>query len=404
MKRKIFDKKMIVLIIFQFIFSVVVVFIAFDVFSPVNENHYTNSLRDTGTKLHASGITKEAILKYQQYLEYSNVNSTEYSKLAYTIGTMYEETGGLEKALSWFYQVESVDSNSKYKKDANKRIVSLLEKLGKHSAAKYALKDSTSINKSNKKNGGVIVAKIEGSPIYLHQIDSEIDRLPPQIKQQFKSKKGRIQYVQKYIADELMLKKARKLRLDESDEYRKRLADIEKQLLVQEIVKSEIQGKVTVAESDMKNYFKANNEKYVLKDRAEILQVKVKTKKIAKQVSKGLSKGKNIQDIIKQYSVDKNTSKIVVTRGVPFLGEDTKNTHKILKVKERKWTGPILNKGYFYIVYVIKKHKGVTPTYDQIKKQVATDYKTLKAQELYQEMIGEILKTDDVKLFVENIK
>ena len=44
---------------------------------------------------------------------------------------MYEENGDSEKALAWYYQVEQFDADSEYKADANRKIVSLLEKMKK---------------------------------------------------------------------------------------------------------------------------------------------------------------------------------------------------------------------------------------------------------------------------------
>ncbi len=239
--------------------------------------------RDIGNRLQAAGVTDQAIISYEKFLDNPRIAGTERSKMAFTLGTLNEENGAYEKALGWYYQVAVADPTSQYKNDADKRIVALLERLKKFSAAKYALKTSTSLA-GETKSGGVIVAKIDSKPIYLDQLNQALDKLPPQLKKQFGSKEGKKQYLQKYIADELMVLKAHKLQYHKEKGIIKQLEDIEKQLLVQRIIKEEISDKIKVDLKDLENYFTANKERYTPKGKGKKKNKNVKFEDVQEQV------------------------------------------------------------------------------------------------------------------------
>lgn len=269
------------------------------------ETNDMNYYREVGNRLQAAGVNSAAASAYENYLESGEVDGPTRMKIAFTLGTIYEEERRYEKALYWYYQVDNAD--------AKKRIVALLEKLKKFSAAKFALKQSTSLSSQDPKQGGVIVAKVEGKPIYLHQVEEEIDSLPENIKAKVSDLEGKKRYLQKLVADELLYLKAKKRNYHEDPEMIKQLEQMEKQLLVQKVVEEEINKKITIDASDLQNYFKANEKRFADK-------------------------------------------------------------------------------------------KGKTPKFEEVKDQVEFAYRMEKTGRLYQQLIGEILKTEDVKIFADKIK
>ena len=309
MKKRLIDGRMLVLILSQLLMGVVVIVF---VVGNSNSKHEKEFWRTTGNKLQAAGVTKEAAASYENYLQTEELSPAERAKIAYTLGGLYEEEGAYERALAWYYMVEASDPKSEYLGDAGKRIVALLERLKKFSAAKYELAQKTSLNKNEKKTGGVVIAEVEGKPIYLHQINEEFDQLPEGLKKQFKGQQGKQGYAQKYIADELFLIKAKRLQYDQDAEVRRQLQQVERQLLVQRVLREELKDEVKVEQTDLENYFKANADKY-------------------------------------------------------------------------------------------KKDKKV-PKLAEVKKQVELDYRMEKTQKVYQRLVGEILQTEDVKLYLDRIK
>ncbi|MEK6623574.1 MAG: hypothetical protein AABY86_01315, partial [Bdellovibrionota bacterium] len=91
------------------------------------------------------------------------MSAKEKSAIAFSLGGLSENAGHFEKAVRWYYNVETFDPNSVHKADANKAVVALLEKLQKYSAANMILAEKTALNA---KQGGKVVAKVGGKELY----------------------------------------------------------------------------------------------------------------------------------------------------------------------------------------------------------------------------------------------
>lgn len=260
---RLFDRKMILLLSSHFLIALLTVislvyFLGDSRRKNINQDFY----RDIGNQLQGAGVIDQAIVNYQKYLDGSQLDSNTRAKIAFNIAQLFEDSGRLEDALSWYYYVEVVDANSQDIGESKKRVVAILDKLQKYSAAKFALSQNTSLDKIEQKKGGVIVAKVDGRAIYRYQLDESLDSLPEDLKKQFSSKDGRKKYLQKYIADELFLIKAQRRQYQKDPEILKQLSQIERQLLIQKVMSEEVGSKITVNETDLKNYFVANQSRY----------------------------------------------------------------------------------------------------------------------------------------------
>ena len=97
-------------------------------------------------KLHAAGLIDEAISFYEKSFFEGSLNSTDMLSLSLTLGELYQKQGLSEKSLAWYYMAESLGPTGENKNHVAKSIVSLLEKLGKHSFSKLSLKQKTALN------------------------------------------------------------------------------------------------------------------------------------------------------------------------------------------------------------------------------------------------------------------
>jgi tetratricopeptide (TPR) repeat protein len=149
--------------------------------------------REVANKLKSVGLLKEAINQYETYLKTANLNSESLAKIAYMLGTMNMDVGDYEKALVWFYKAEIASPETTLKDQISTKVVNCLERLGKFSAAQYAL-DSRSCSKRKGEEAevsGKVVARIGKEEITLAEIDSALDSLPPWIKKSMKRQKKR---------------------------------------------------------------------------------------------------------------------------------------------------------------------------------------------------------------------
>jgi tetratricopeptide (TPR) repeat protein len=218
------------------------------------------SLRDVASKLKAAGALDEAARLYEQYIETAELTGEAHAKVAYSVGSLYLERGQYERALRWFYESEAAGAGG-LQQEVGSKIVHTLERLGRVHAARAALAARTELQGSapTRPADDPVVATIGAREIYASDLQRELDDLPPQLAQAFPD---RAAFLRKYVADELMANKARKLEYDKDTEVRRRFESLYKQLIVGAYLEKEILSRVEVDATDVKNYWQAHRDKY----------------------------------------------------------------------------------------------------------------------------------------------
>ncbi len=241
----------------------------------------SEAFRNTAAKLESAGLLDEAIASYESYLDKSNLSGKEKSAIAFSLGELSEKAGHYEKAVKWYYDVETFDPNSTNKADAGKAVVALLEKLQRYSAANMVLSEKTALNP---KQGGKVVAKVGGKELYDYELNEFIDGLPQGVKEELKNPQKKNQMLQSFVADKIVFEHAIKMGFDRDPELRKKLAQVEKQLIVGKVYETEIQPKLKTDESDIENYYKSNKTKYkgAYKDIKDIVKKEYTVEKVQK--------------------------------------------------------------------------------------------------------------------------
>jgi len=369
--------------------------------------------RELANKLKSIGITVEAVKQYENYFNKAKIDKRTRSNLAYTLGKLYMEDGNYEKALSWFYRVDMIDPDTPLKSEVGSKIVHCLETLGKFQAAEYALKARSSLeeNREEELKGSKVVAEIGNRKITLREIDEALDELPPWMKEQFKGKEKKVDFMKKYVADELFYRKAKKLEYDKDAEIRKKTADFMKQLMINKILQEELKDKITIAEDDLKNYFKANQDRYKERAQARIRLIKAGMEEIAQNIIKELNKGKDFSEIAKEISLDEESAKQGgkwegwITEGRDDLGiGNVDEVSKAIFTTSPGNVSPIVKAGdYYYIFKVEEKKPERMRNYEEVKEWVKNDYKNNKMKIAYQNLLEQVLKSSEVKLFPQVI-
>ncbi|MEE8382338.1 MAG: peptidyl-prolyl cis-trans isomerase [Thermodesulfobacteriota bacterium] len=369
--------------------------------------------RELANKLKSVGIADEAIKQYENYFNTTQVDKRTRSNLAYTLGKLYLEESNYERALSWFYRVDMIDPKTPLKSEVGSKIVHCLEMLGKFHAAEYALEARSSLeeNQQGELKGGTLVAEIGSRKITLREVDEALDALPPWMKEQFKGSEKKLEFMKKYVSDELFYRKAKKLEYDKDGELRKKTADFMKQLMISKVLEEELKDKITVEEDDLKNYFKANQEHYKEKAQARIRLIKAGMEEIAQNILKELKQGKDFAELAKELSLEEESAK----RGGEWegwisKGKDDLGIGNIDEVSKAIFSAspgsisPIVKAGNYYYIFKVEELKPERMReYAEVKEWVNNDYMNHKMKIAYQNLLKQVLESSEVKLYPEVI-
>ena len=221
--------------------------------------------REIASKLKAAGALDEAATLYGSYLAATDADAETRANVAYSVGSTYLDDGQYEKALRWFYEAESLGVGS-LEEELAKKVVHALERLGRFHSAKAALDARVRLDDPSgdvkRSASDAVVARIGPREIHRSEVLRLLDDLPPEMARQFAGPQQRAELLKKYVADELIWRKAQKLEFDEDPEVRRQHAELLKQLAISKFVEEEVVGKIQVDPRDVKNFFEANRSRY----------------------------------------------------------------------------------------------------------------------------------------------
>ncbi|MCP4714861.1 MAG: hypothetical protein GY868_07075 [Deltaproteobacteria bacterium] len=377
---------------------------------PVRSAAWTaQDQRSLAGKLKAAGLTEQAIAAYTEYIRMGGSERTQSANLFYSLGKMAMEAGRYEEALGWLYRVEIADPATSLKAEVGSKIINCLERSGKHNAAEYALGKRTSRGADAQKTGSTVVAEVAGEKIYLEDINEALDALPEWMRTQFDSREKRGEFLKKHVADELFMRKALKLELDKDPAVRKQLKRVERDLLVNKVVESELKDKIKIEPDDLKNYFEVRRDQYKQKEAVKVSLIKAGMHEIAEKISERLRAGEDFYALATEVSLDKATA----PNGGRFgswvrKGEDDLGIGNVAEVSRVLFstaqgvvTEPVTSGDDVYVFKIESTRPEKMPEFSAVREQVQNDYYRQKLTVAYQALLEQILKSSEVKLYPE---
>jgi hypothetical protein len=221
-------------------------------------NYYNNEL------YHA------AIKEYMDYVQNYPIEQNKQANIYYQIANIYfERLNDYEKALENYLRIKYLYPESNLQSDIGKRIVNCLERLERSQDAQRILDRETALKPDAVKEHkpGAVIAKIGNKEITQGDLDFEIEQLPPYLKSQLQSRDSKIEFLRQYLAEELLYDSAKRKDLDKDKEIIEGTFRAKKGLMAQKILREEIQKMISIEQSDIELYYKANKEKYAEKDK-----------------------------------------------------------------------------------------------------------------------------------------
>jgi peptidyl-prolyl cis-trans isomerase C len=365
--------------------------------------------RELASKLKSVGLNREAIKAYEDYFNTADLDKRTRANSAYTVGKLYMEEKNYEKALSWLYRVDMIDPDTPLKSELNSKIIHCLEELGKYHAAEYALDARSTLveNPEAEQKGEKVVAEIGDRKITLSEVDKSFHELPPWIQEQFKTKEQRVEFLKKYVADELFYRKAQKLEYDNDPDLREKTAFFIKQQMINKVLEEELQDGTTVQEDDLVNYFKANKDNYKEQAQARIRLIKVKTDEHAQTIIKDIEQGKDFATLAQEFSLDEATAQEGgkwdgwITEGKDSLGiGSVVEISKAIFSTPQGSISPVIPVGDDYYIFKIEQKKPERMRdYEEVKEWVKNDYLNNKMKIAYQRLLEQMVTSSEVKLY-----
>jgi len=242
----------------------------------------TEQTKNLALKLAQRNLYARAAKVWQDYLATADLGKVERAKALFQVGTLLEKAGQLQEAIEYYYRSETVAKLDELADQINTHIKDCFEKLGKFSALRYELMDRTSLDDSARA-GAKVVAEIGPEKITEADLDAIIEnnidnQLEPmaafmtaeqlseqkaKMLEQYRSSQAKGQFLQSWLAQEILYRQALKDGLSEDVQVKKLLDDLARGVLSQEMMSRQLAAKINITESDVQTYYNANKEKYI---------------------------------------------------------------------------------------------------------------------------------------------
>ena len=302
---------------------------------PAQDNQISNAsgnslsaeqTKELAGKLAQRNLYTRAANIWQDYLAAGKLTDAERAKTLFQIGTLLEKANQYDQAIEYFYRSELVAELGELKPQINAHIRNCFEKLGKFSALRYELMDRTSLEAAPAA-GAKIVAEIGAEKITEADLDGFIEneienQLEPmaafmtteqlgeqkkKMLQQYKNPQAKQQYLQMWLAQEVLYRQALEEELAEKPEAKKLIDNLTRGALSQLQMNKELASKINITETDVQTYYTANKEKFIEPAKASISHILLEDQQKANELIGRIKNGEDFGELAKQFSKDEST-------------------------------------------------------------------------------------------------
>jgi parvulin-like peptidyl-prolyl isomerase len=150
---------------------------------------------------------------------------------------------------------------------------------------------------------GKELARINDRVITLDEFEQKMEQLPLQFKTLILAEKGRKEFLQNLIEQELLLQEGVKKELDKDAKLRAKVEQFRQGLIIETLVEQLCEGKDAVSKDEVSAYYQQNKKKYLLGERVRVRHIMLKTLDEAKEIRNRLYQGEDFVTLAKQYSI-----------------------------------------------------------------------------------------------------
>jgi len=380
--------------------------------------------KQLAAKLAQRNLYGRAAQVWQDYLPVGELTDKERAKALFQVGTLLEKAGDYAEAIEYYYRSEMAAELGELKSQINAHIRDCFEKLGKFSALRYELIDRTSFKKSEQA-GGRIFAEIGAEKIMETDLDAMIEsdiesRLTPwaafmtdeqlneqkrKMVEQYKNPEAKQQYLQTWLAQEVLYREALAEQLAEKAEVKKLINEQARSVLSQQLMNQQLAAKINITETDLQTYYTANRSSYVEPAKARISHILVDDEQQANDLVGRITGGEDFAELAREFSKDESNKEsggkidMEVSEGshVPGIGNAPELNEQIFAADAPAvLDGPFKTEKGWEIVSVEKKQDERQKTFDEVREQVMSTLLSQKRQDVQQDYIKRMMDKYDV--------
>ena len=223
---------------------------------------------------------------------------------------------------------------------------------------------------------------MRGKTITTAQFDTELATVSPFAQTQFSGKEGRRRMLDRMLQNELLYRAAVDKGYRASKAVREQLEEYERNLLIREYYRTEIQGRVDVSDAAVESYYLANPDKYTERARVKVRHILSDTESEAAAVRRQLISGADFRALAKEKSKDRLSSRrdgllgnIIENGYIPTIGKNPEILSILFDMDEKEISQPIESKKGHHVFLVENRTEARTKAMDEVHDLIVGELK-----------------------------
>lgn len=235
-----------------------------------------------------------------------------------------------------------------------------------------------------------ILAKVGDKEISNLDIESAIQGLDPYQAQQFQTEEGKKYVLEDLVNQELLYMYAKDNKVDQEDDFRNEMAEIEKNVLKQYVI-NKILTSVKLTDEEKKAYYEANKQSFSNPESANAKHILVDSEDKANEILNKINSGEiSFEDAAKEHSTCPSKDSFgdlgTFTRGqmVPEFEDAT------FKMNVGEISQPVKTQFGYHLIKLEDKKDASIPSYEEIADKVEKTLTFQKQGEVYKNKLDEV--------------
>jgi len=221
---------------------------------------------------------------------------------------------------------------------------------------------------------GKELARVDDIVIEVSDFEHMISLLPDYyLREKNSNKINKNRLLDKLINETLIAREAKKINIQEREDFKRRLESLTRELLVDVYIKKLMEEKNT--EANQRAYREENKEKYSAPEQVRVAVITLqKPEKEAQEIYERVKKGEDFAELARTYSVSASAKNggDMGFRSKRNLSEDI--AEAAFSMKKGEIRGPIKGRGGFHIVKLVDRKDAELIPFESIRTKIYSDY------------------------------
>lgn len=242
-----------------------------------------------------------------------------------------------------------------------------------------------------------VLAKVNENCITEQDLNNAMARFPRENQQYFATEQGKAQLLDQLISFEVMYNYGKQEQLENSEEFKKQLEVLKKDLLIQAAVKKVLDN-VKVSQEDLKIFYENNKEMFKTEESVSAKHILVEDEEKAINVKNKIKEGLTFEEAAKEFSTCPSGAQGgdlgSFTRGrmVPEF-EDAAFNLEVGVVSE-----PVKTQFGYHLIKVDEKLSADIKQFDEVKDSIEVNLLSQKQNEEYINFVNKLKETQKVEI------